>query len=187
MEETGRQLPRLVQARTTIHSKRRLRIDRPGDSKRGIDGMNEFVKSRVAKYYWEDDINCATTTLNILAEHFGVKLHQQVTNAAVGMHGAGEYGAQCGLVEGALMFLGIIGKEKRLADEAVVEACRELAGAFEQRFGSLNCRVLRPQGFKEENPPHLCEPLTCEAIEFSLIFVVDWLERQEMGATGDGS
>lgn len=149
--------------------------------------MNEFVKSRVAKYYWEDDINCATTTLNILTEHFGIELDRQVRHAALGMHGAGEYGAQCGLVEGTLMFLGIIGREKGLADEAVVEACRAFAGAFEQRFGSLNCRVLRPQGFKEENPPHLCEPLTCEATEFSLAFVADWLERQEAEATGSDS
>lgn len=26
--------------------------------------MNEFVKSRVARYYWEDGINRAKTTLN---------------------------------------------------------------------------------------------------------------------------
>lgn len=148
--------------------------------------MNEFVRSRVARYYWEDDINCATTTLNILAEHFGIEVHQQVKDAAVGMHGAGEYGAQCGLVEGALMFLGIIGGEKGMADEAVVEACRDFAAAFEQRFGSLNCRVLRPQGFRAENPPHLCESLTCEAIEFSLAFVTNWLQRQGLGATGSG-
>lgn len=45
--------------------------------------MTEFVDSRVAKHYWEDDINCATTTLNILAEHFGVELDQQVRHAAI--------------------------------------------------------------------------------------------------------
>jgi C_GCAxxG_C_C family probable redox protein len=159
----------------------------PADSKTAIDGMNEFVKSRVSRYYWEDDINCATTTLNILAEHFGIELDWQVRHAALGMHGAGEYGAQCGLVEGALMFLGIIGREKGLEDETVVQACRSFAGAFEQRFGSLNCAVLRPQGFKEENPPHLCEPLTCTAVEFSLSFVTDWLERPEAAPTKRGS
>lgn len=31
-------------------------------------------------------------------------------DAALGMHGAGGYRAQCGLVEGALMFIGIWGK-----------------------------------------------------------------------------
>jgi C_GCAxxG_C_C family probable redox protein len=149
--------------------------------------MNEFVKLRVARYYWEDNINCAATTLNILAEHFDVRLHPQVLNAALGMHGAGEYGAQCGLVEGALMFLGIVGKEKGLANEAVVAACREFAGAFQQRFGSLNCAVLRPQGFREENPPHLCEPLTCKAIEFSLAFVIVWLERLQPAAPRSNS
>jgi hypothetical protein len=94
-----------------------VRIELPSNAGQKIDGMNEFVKSRVAKYYWEDDINCATTTLNILAEHFGVELERRVRHAALGMHGAGEYGAQCGLVEGALMFLGIIGREKASADK----------------------------------------------------------------------
>ena len=97
----------------------------PGDSEQGIEGMSEFVKSRVAKYYWEDDINCATTSLKILSEKFGVDLSDQVVDAAVGMHGAGEYGAQCGLVEGALMFLGISGRRQHIPDEAIVRAALE--------------------------------------------------------------
>ena len=47
--------------------------------------MHEFVKSRVAKCYWEHDINRATTTLNILAKHFGIELDQQVRHAALGL------------------------------------------------------------------------------------------------------
>jgi hypothetical protein len=58
----------------------------------------EFVKNRVSRYYWEEDINCATTTLKILSEAFRVDLNEQVLAAATGMHGAGAYGVQCGLV-----------------------------------------------------------------------------------------
>jgi undecaprenyl diphosphate synthase len=42
------------------------------------------------------------------------------------MHGAGGYRAQCGLVEGALMFIGVIGKARGLSNEAVVQACTPL-------------------------------------------------------------
>ena len=135
-----------------------------------------FIRNRVARCYWRDDINCATTTLIILAEHFDLPLANQVIDAAVGMHGAGEYGAQCGLVEGTLMFLGIIGRSRELPDDRIVSMCRAFAEGFEKRFTSLSCAILRPDGFDPANPPHLCEDLTCEAIGFSIDFVQGALE-----------
>jgi C_GCAxxG_C_C family probable redox protein len=138
-----------------------------------------LVQARVHEYYWEHDWNCAVTTLRILAEVFNVTMSDQVLDAALGMHGAGGYRAQCGLVEGALMFVGMIGKAQRLTDDVIVEACFGFAKRFEERFGSLFCRELRPEGFKPENPPHLCEDLTCEAILFDITFVGNLLTREK--------
>lgn len=132
----------------------------------------KFVEDRVHEYYWEDDINCATTTLKILSEAFAIELNDQVINSAIGMHGAGEFGAQCGLAEGTLMFLGIAGRAKGIMDEDIVKSCQDFAMQFEIRFGSLQCRVLRPQGFKHDNPPHLCEGITREGVVFSIEFVL---------------
>jgi hypothetical protein len=53
----------------------------------------ELVRSRVHEYYWEADLNCATTALKTLAEFFSIDLHEQIIDAAVGMHGAGQFGA----------------------------------------------------------------------------------------------
>jgi hypothetical protein len=130
-----------------------------------------LVRDRVHQYYWAYDWNCAVTTLRVLSEVFGVKLSDQILHAALGMHGAGGYRAQCGLVEGALMFVGIAAKAKGLSDDAIVQACYDFAEQFELRFGSLLCRELRPEGFKPDNPPHLCEELTRDAIllDISLI------------------
>ena len=133
--------------------------------------INEFVKRKVSKYYWNDEINCATTTLEILSEAFDIELNKQIVNAAIGMHGAGEYGAQCGLVEGTLMFLGIYGREHIIPDNIIVQSCREFAMQFENEFHSLQCSILRPEGFHPDNPPHICEPLTCKAVEFSIKFI----------------
>ena len=133
----------------------------------------EHINKRVAKHYWQDDINCALTTLKILAETFNTKLHSQVIDASIGMHGAGGYGAQCGLVEGALMFIGISDKARGLADEDLIKNCRKFAEKFESRFTSLECKTLRPEGFKQDNPPHICEELTCNAIEFTINFITD--------------
>ncbi|MDJ0803569.1 MAG: C-GCAxxG-C-C family protein [Desulfobacterales bacterium] len=82
-----------------------------------------------------------------------------------------EYGAQCGLVEGGLMFLGIIGHDRRISEPKVVGACRQFGGTFEKRFGSLLCRELHPEGFHPDNPPQLCEDLTGRAIDYTLAFV----------------
>ena len=137
-----------------------------------------FIQSRVARYYWRDDINCATTTLKILSEYFEVPLADQVIDGAIGMHGAGEYGAQCGLVEGTLMFMGIVGRSRVIPDETIIAACQDFAAAFENRFNSLSCAVLRPEGFDPENPPHLCEAFTCEAVAFTVDFVQGFLSAE---------
>jgi len=140
---------------------------------------SRLVQERVHKYYWEHDYNCATTALMILSEKFGIRIEPQAYDAALGMHGAGEYGAQCGLVEGGLMFLGIAGRKTGIADDEIINACRDFAAEFEDRFGSLLCRILRPEGFRPENPPHICEALTCRAILFIMNFVSDLLSREE--------
>lgn len=116
-----------------------------------------------------------------MAEVFEVELAGQVVAAATGMHGAGGYRAQCGLVEGALMFLGIRGMELGLSSERIADCCREFAERFEQEFGSLGCRELRPEGFHPDNPPHLCEPLTIKAIGFQLEFVAAKMQEDRHG------
>ena len=143
--------------------------------------IREHVEERVHSFYWEQDLNCATSNLLLLAERFGVMLNSQVIDAALGMHGAGGYGAQCGLVEGGLLFIGIIGREKGIPDDAITQACQDFARVFEARFGSLLCRELRPQGFPPElTGEHICENLTVDAILFSITFVEEWLEGAQV-------
>lgn len=131
----------------------------------------EFVQKKVKEYYWEEDVNCATTTLKVLSEHFGIKLDSQIIDCAIGMHGAGEYGAQCGLVEGVLMFLGIYGRAKNIPKDDIVLYCNEFAKQFEKKYNSLLCSQLRPEGFHPDNPPHLCETLTCNTVDFAIEFI----------------
>jgi C_GCAxxG_C_C family probable redox protein len=140
--------------------------------------LKDIIQDSVRKYYWQNDFNCATTNLKILSEIFSIELAEQVIDAALGMHGAGKYGAQCGLVEGTLMFLGIIGRIKGITDDKIVDSCNEFAKQFENRFQSLLCKILRPEGFHQDNPPHLCEELTCAAVMFNVGFVADFINRK---------
>lgn len=130
-----------------------------------------FIERRVRNYYWVENLNCTTTVLKVLAETYEVELSQQVLDAALGMHGAGCYGAQCGLVEGTLLFIGIFGRAGNIPDERIIAACRSFAREFEEQFSSLLCRELRPQGFSPDLPPHLCEKLSCAALGFSTAFI----------------
>lgn len=133
--------------------------------------MNEIIANRVHELYWKDDFNCARTTLICLGDLFSISIDERVLSAAIGMHGAGKYRAQCGLVEGTLMFIGIYFSQLGRSEDEIVSACYNFASCFEEKFGSLRCRELRPTGFSENDPPHMCEKLTCEGIEFSYDFI----------------
>ncbi len=134
--------------------------------------MKEYIRKRVHELYWNDDINCARTAIICLSELFETTAEPQTIRAAVGLHGAGGYRAQCGLVEGTLMFIGIYLHELGKTEDEIVSACYYFASAFDQRFGSLRCLELRPSGFSENDPPHMCEKLTCDGIEFAYQYIL---------------
>ncbi|MFH2035663.1 MAG: C-GCAxxG-C-C family protein [Candidatus Zixiibacteriota bacterium] len=138
-----------------------------------MDNIESFVNPRVEDYYHNFDHNCAMTTLYILAEYFNIKIEPQVIDSANGLGGLGEYGGQCGLVSGAIMFIGIRGRERGWDKEKILEKSREYAAQFHNKFNSLECKVLRPEGFKPENPPNICEPITCRAIKFDIEFITN--------------
>lgn len=131
------------------------------------------IKARVHELYWEDNINCARTVLICLSELFGVTLERQTLISAIGLHGAGGFRAQCGLVEGGLMFISIYDSQQEKSEDEIVTDCYGYAEAFEQEFHSLRCCDLRPAGFSADNPPHMCERLTSEAVKFAYSFIRD--------------
>jgi C_GCAxxG_C_C family probable redox protein len=117
--------------------------------------MDQTIAGFVRKYYWEQDINCARTCLITLGSLFHYELNPQTIRAAIGLHGAGGYRAQCGLVEGTLMFIGCYFSDRGRTDAEIADLCYRFAEAFEKEFGSLRCYDLRPNGFTAEDKPHL--------------------------------
>lgn len=136
--------------------------------------LSSLINRRVQTCYWVEDLNCTITLLKIMSSIFNIDLSRQVLDAATGMHGAGSYQAQCGLVEGSLMFIGIIGKHMGYSSQEIEVYCYNLAYEFEEHFGSLVCRELRPEGFNPDNPPHLCEEITKQAV----LFTADYIMRE---------
>lgn len=139
--------------------------------------MKEYIRNRVHELYWKDDVNCARTTIICLSELFETSIRPQTLWSAVGLHGAGGYRAQCGLVEGTLMFIGIYLHELGREEAEIVSACYEFASAFEKAFGSLRCLELRPTGFSKSDPPHMCEALTCKGIAFAYQYISELVKQ----------
>lgn len=109
--------------------------------------MKEYITKRVHELYWNDNINCARTALTCLSELFQTVIEPQTIWSAVGLHGAGGYRAQCGLVEGTLMFIGIYFHILGKTECETVSACYHFASAFDKEFGSLRCFELQPYRF----------------------------------------
>jgi len=80
------------------------------------------------------------------------------------------------LVEGGLMMIGLLGSRSGESREQIIQLCRRYAEKFEEAFGSLLCRVLRPEGFRPDNPPHLCEELSVRAVCFTVGFLAEHWE-----------
>jgi len=132
--------------------------------------LQTVIDEKVHNYYWNQDLNCALTTLKILSDIFHLKIHHELLDATYGLN-AGRFGFQCGLVQGTLMFIGIYGSLKKLTQTEIAEMCRRYVDSFQNKFGSMQCRELRPQGFNPNNPPHLCENLTKLSIGYSVEFI----------------
>lgn len=132
--------------------------------------MND-IENRVHELYWKDNRNSAQAMLICLSDLFRLNLEQETFYAAIGLHGAGGLRAQCGLVEGGLMFIGIYCKVLGKSKEETVSACYIYADSFHQKFGSLRCYDLRQIGFTPKAPPHLCEAFTCSAVKFAYQYI----------------
>ena len=82
-----------------------------------------YICERVHSLYWDADINCARTMLICLSEMFEITLEEQTISSAIGLHGAGGFRAQCGLVEGGLMFIGIWGNLLGISEKEITSLC----------------------------------------------------------------
>lgn len=132
---------------------------------------DQLVEEYVHNLYWTEDVNCAGTMLTCLGKLFHYEVGKQTLRAAIGMHGAGGYRAQCGLVEGGLMFMGSFFGDMGKSDSEIADLCFRFADEFTRCFGSLSCYDLRPGGFTAQDPPHMCEALTRKAVLFAWQFI----------------
>ena len=130
-----------------------------------------LIENRVRECYRIHEYNCTITVFKILSEIYDITLPEQFYAGAIGMNGAGQYGAQCGLVEGMLIMIGVMEGANGSDKDKIMGLCRKFAESYEKRFGSLLCRELRPEGFGDHVPDHLCEKISIDAVKFMHQFI----------------
>ncbi|MCK5126643.1 MAG: C_GCAxxG_C_C family protein [candidate division Zixibacteria bacterium] len=135
--------------------------------------MNErqFIEDKIKIYFEIEEHNCAVCVIKVLSERFDFPIEQQTLDACLAQNGLGQYGAQCGLITGATMFLGIVAAQNNWEKEKLYLHTRELTALFEKKFKSLLCSAIRPEGFHEDNPPYICQPRTVDALEIFIDYL----------------
>jgi hypothetical protein len=109
--------------------------------------------------------------IKILSEIYRKEIDQQVYAASLILNGHCQNRKVCGLLHGAMMFMGILGGEINASFEDICNVGSDYSTRFDERFGSLLCEELRPEGFDPDNPPHICEVLTVESILLAIEFI----------------
>lgn len=143
--------------------------------------IKQTIQEQVHSFYYDQDMNCARTTLQVLSTLFNQPIEKQVMQAAVALHGLGGSREQCGLVEGSAMFLGLFFLCHGWDEERVVALTNEFAHSYVRRFGSVRCYDLRPGGFSDNDAPHLCENLSVESIFFTYQFILQHSVEEGVG------
>ncbi|MBN1260425.1 MAG: C-GCAxxG-C-C family protein [Anaerolineae bacterium] len=122
--------------------------------------MNSLIAQRVAELFVSGRYNCAMTSLAVLGEVFDIPLEPQTLAAARCLPAVGDTGGLCGLVSGALMFIGVWSAAHGFHRSDLGVATAAFVAGVYQVFGSAQCCDLR----SEETG---CGPLAVRVIGFA--------------------
>lgn len=126
--------------------------------------MDFKLVEEVHKNYWDKELNCSTNIILVLGKLFDIEISRQVLHGTIGLHSTTEYGGQCGLLEGLLIFVGIYGREKNYSNNEIVRHCAKLTRKFDNLFRTLSCHDLKGASKKIFESPHSCENITIDIV-----------------------
>lgn len=105
----------------------------------------------VTEYFYSGGLNCAESTLRCLIENGIIDAPPEAVRMMTGFGGGMQRGTTCGAVIASVAALGwVTGRtEPEQSRQPSAEAVREFLRAFEDTFGTLNCRELQAVYVKE--------------------------------------
>jgi len=125
-----------------------------------------LLKDLYDKYYYEGNYNCAETIIRAGNEYYGLGLHDR-DMIAFGGFGAGmQTGNTCGAVLAGISILSMKYIEAKAHESADIKPVTKLLmRRFNERYGSVLCKDIKPQSFKPDVRCKLTIEAACDIIE----------------------
>ncbi|MBQ0000552.1 MAG: C_GCAxxG_C_C family protein [Clostridiales bacterium] len=125
-----------------------------------------MLKDVYAKYYFDQNYNCAETILRAGNEYYELGLHDR-DMILVGGFGAGmQSGNTCGAILAAISILSMKYVEAKAHESADIKpVVNLLLDKFNAKYGSVLCDVIKPQSFMPEVRCEKTIIAACDIIE----------------------
>ncbi len=125
-----------------------------------------MLKDVCKKYYHEMNYNCAETIIRAGNEYYDLGLHDRDMIAFAG-YGAGiQTGNTCGAILSAVAVLSMKYVEKKAHESKDIKPITTaLIREFNNRYGSVLCKDIKPQSFKQDTRCMPTVEAACEILE----------------------
>ncbi|MCR5502747.1 MAG: C-GCAxxG-C-C family protein [Lachnospiraceae bacterium] len=124
------------------------------------------LKDLYAKYYYDQNYNCAETMIRAGNEYYDLGMHDR-DMIAFGGFGAGiQTGNTCGAILAAVSILSMKYVEKKAHESADIRpVTTALMRKFNERYGSVLCKDIKPQSFRPEVRCKATIEAACDILE----------------------
>ena len=125
-----------------------------------------MLKDLLPKYYFEQNYNCAETILRAANEYYDLGLHDK-DMILVGAYGAGiQSGNTCGAVLSVAAVLSLKYVEAKAHEsEDIRPVVQKMMRKFNEKYGSILCKDIKPQSFKPEYRCQMTIETSCDILE----------------------
>ncbi len=125
-----------------------------------------MLKDLLPKYYFDQNYNCAETILRAANEYYDLGLHDK-DMILVGAYGAGiQSGNTCGAVLSVAAVLSLKYVEAKAHEsEDIRPVVQKMMRKFNEKYGSILCKDIKPQSFKPEYRCQMTIETSCDILE----------------------
>lgn len=149
-----------------MYSELLLTYNKKNERRHQPEEEKTMLRDYLPKYYFEGNYNCAETIVRAGNDYYNLGLHDR-DMIMVGGFGAGcQCGNTCGAVLGAIAVLSMKYIEAKAHEsEDIRPVTLKLMKKFNERYGSVLCKDIKPQSFKAEYRCQKTIETACDVLE----------------------
>lgn len=125
-----------------------------------------MLKDVAEKYYFSQNYNCAETIIHAANEYYALGLHEKDMIMVAGFGAGMQTGNTCGAILSAVSVLSMKYVEAKAHESTDIHAVTlMLIRKFNEQFGSLLCKDIKPQCFDAANRCSKTVSIACDVLE----------------------